>query len=1572
MADNKVLLELEIVQKGSSLSIVQKQTEKLRKEQDKTSDSTKKLTKQQDMGYGRQKQGLVQTANSTKNFSKLANTIDGGGTTSLVGAYATLAANVFAASAAFNALARAASFQQLQQGLELIGNQSGRSLGVLTRNLREATGMALSLEAASRAAALGISGGFGEKELAGLAEIAKGASLALGRDLTDAFDRLTRGAIKLEPEILDELGIMVRLDDAVEQYAAALQKPASALSQLERRQAFMNAILEQGELKFGDIAKQVEPTPYQRLGAAFADLVKDIFSFFNETLQLNKIIGFLADNTLALTGVMIAFGSTIATQMIPALGQIGAGARAAAVESAAMAKELSDASVTQLAAARQSVATFSGGTATFKNLQVAIGKGVNDTQNLDKALRTLQNSEKRRSKNLLAGSVKNRAQKKVELEQIRAQIRLVKELQLAEQNQSSSQLVATRAQIAANFQETQAEVVERLSNKELGLAGAIAASNAAIDVKFKQLGKLGKSSTKTTGIIAALSGANLFLSKTFAKAAASARLFGIALLQFLPLIGAVLVVAGLVGFALFKAFNTDEVVAYKKSLKDLNEILEGLPGKAKEYQKSLQSLANPAQVQIRQFEIIGNSVTEVNDKLRETLKLRKEAGKEANIGLTSQETNQIFSSEEKKLELLKTQSAGIIENFSGDSTTALKNIFAVNQTEEFKSFKALLETDIPAITEAVKNNTKDTFEKLLKVDPNDKKALREILTELAEDVDIAAKRFRGLSDGVKTLSNELKNVEKVASSFTQKFFPKTSATDIINSFNSISKTVSKVTEDAIQAGEESTLAIGKALSEAGPNLRKLVGGDFAATISELNKIQGQIRKAAEKRGENSQKTEAEENLIRKQKELQLKLGKEGNVAFEDTLKILKEIQEAEVTRKSVLKGIADSKKVIQKATKITAEATRVSLSFDKIKLKFERDIVAEQLKIIANSQNINRAGLTENELVEALLKKRDELAKTKGKEEEAVAITLKLQERQNIITQQLIQEATREFKVQQSLLGIQKDRLAQEQKLLSLRQTLEGNRTSREFARFGLETPAFVAAKEQRKFEEQKLEIARKRIALEKSLLSIQNKILATEINVLGKRSAFAENQDESIKIAKGLVDELNLAESIQFDNLNSELILLSQTFSESFGDNLRNELKGIFTSSDFVNNLTSSLNIGARLGQISSERNDLSSERSAILDQTQSGLNSYIPGGNQAAVDTVRELTAEIDKLDDEKMVLMFQQSSLALMQFAEIIKEQFGEDGQVVASLANFSSTLASIPVQLEQGFKLIEGTDFDEEYQEKAAKTAVALSAVSSAISAFGQTLAADARSRTAEIDKQIEQEKKLDGKSKESVAKINALNKQKEQIERKQFEKNKKLQIANAIVSTASAAAQALAALGPIAGPILAGVITALGLAQVAIIKKQKYSGGSESLEAPNTALNIGSRSNAVDVSKGATGGELNYLRGGRTDGTNLGGAGAYLPGASMGRRGYADGGVVVGERGPEVITPSVPVDVTPNFALGGGSSNVNFTINAVDAAGVEDVLMNQRGNIIRMIREAANENGEDFLTQVDPMAYGSKR
>ena len=151
----------------------------------------------------------------------------------------------------------------------------------------------------------------------------------------------------------------------------------------------------------------------------------------------------------------------------------------------------------------------------------------------------------------------------------------------------------------------------------------------------------------------------------------------------------------------------------------------------------------------------------------------------------------------------------------------------------------------------------------------------------------------------------------------------------------------------------------------------------------------------------------------------------------------------------------------------------------------------------------------------------------------------------------------------------------------------------------------------------------------------------------------------------------------------------------------------------------------------------------------------------------------------------------------------------------------------------------------------------------------------------------------------------------------------------------------------------------------MISKQQYSGfvagDAPSFATDVGALSVGNRTNEVNVAQTASRGELSYLRGeaGRGDISN------FRPAAS-GRRGYAVGseGVVVGERGPEVISPSVPVNITPNDQIGGAPMNVNFTINAVDAAGLEQTIQSQRGNIIGMIREAANGYGEDFLEQVD--------
>ena len=84
------------------------------------------------------------------------------------------------------------------------------------------------------------------------------------------------------------------------------------------------------------------------------------------------------------------------------------------------------------------------------------------------------------------------------------------------------------------------------------------------------------------------------------------------------------------------------------------------------------------------------------------------------------------------------------------------------------------------------------------------------------------------------------------------------------------------------------------------------------------------------------------------------------------------------------------------------------------------------------------------------------------------------------------------------------------------------------------------------------------------------------------------------------------------------------------------------------------------------------------------------------------------------------------------------------------------------------------------------------------------------------------------------------------------------------------------------------------------------------------------------------------------------------------------GYVVGEQGPELFMPDRPGTIVPadDTAAVGGNTNVTFTINAIDASGVEDVLAQQQGNIIGMIRNAANSYGEDFLEDLDESTYTS--
>lgn len=235
----------------------------------------------------------------------------------LVRLYATFAANIFALTAAFSALSRAMDTTNMIKGLDQLGAASGRNLGTLSKQLAAASDGAVSLRDAMEATVKASSAGLTSKQILEMGEGAKKAAQALGLDMTDALSRLSRGISKIEPELLDELGIYVKLEEATEKYARSIGKTASSLTDYERRQSFALAALDQLNKKFGEI--QIDTNPYNKLLATFQNLLQSGLEVVNKVL--GPIVKFLSESPVALTAVLLLIGKTLINQAIPYFGE---------------------------------------------------------------------------------------------------------------------------------------------------------------------------------------------------------------------------------------------------------------------------------------------------------------------------------------------------------------------------------------------------------------------------------------------------------------------------------------------------------------------------------------------------------------------------------------------------------------------------------------------------------------------------------------------------------------------------------------------------------------------------------------------------------------------------------------------------------------------------------------------------------------------------------------------------------------------------------------------------------------------------------------------------------------------------------------------------------------------------------------------------------------------------------------------------------------------------------------------------------------------------------------------------
>lgn len=281
----------------------------------------------------RTSRGMTGTGAEGRDFAKQASGLGG-----LVHVYATFAANLFAVSAAFSALSRAADTTNMIKGLDQLSAQSGRSLGSLAKSMVETTNGALSLKEAMTSTALASSAGMTNSAIIRMTEVAKKASLALGRDMGDSMDRLTKGIAKTQPELLDELGIMAKVIPSQQAYARELGKSVSALTDFEKKQAFANSVLEEGEKKFSAIT--IDTNPYTQLTASLANLAQGGLALVNTVL--GPLAEGLAKSPTALGVAVAGIAGILIKQAIPALGQYRKGLEALKAESLAKVANLSN------------------------------------------------------------------------------------------------------------------------------------------------------------------------------------------------------------------------------------------------------------------------------------------------------------------------------------------------------------------------------------------------------------------------------------------------------------------------------------------------------------------------------------------------------------------------------------------------------------------------------------------------------------------------------------------------------------------------------------------------------------------------------------------------------------------------------------------------------------------------------------------------------------------------------------------------------------------------------------------------------------------------------------------------------------------------------------------------------------------------------------------------------------------------------------------------------------------------------------------------------------------------------
>ena len=133
-----------------------------------------------------------------------------------------------------------------------------------------------------------------------LATLARRLGRAMGVDMNTAFKSLIVGIARQSRLWLDNVGIIVKVEDANRKLAQQLGTTVDKLTDAEKRQGFMNAVVEAAQRKLQMLGEDVESVAdsWAKLGATVKNLATDMMKSWSPVLRdiFDKLRNWLVDN----------------------------------------------------------------------------------------------------------------------------------------------------------------------------------------------------------------------------------------------------------------------------------------------------------------------------------------------------------------------------------------------------------------------------------------------------------------------------------------------------------------------------------------------------------------------------------------------------------------------------------------------------------------------------------------------------------------------------------------------------------------------------------------------------------------------------------------------------------------------------------------------------------------------------------------------------------------------------------------------------------------------------------------------------------------------------------------------------------------------------------------------------------------------------------------------------------------------------------------------------------------------------------------------------------------------------